>query len=139
MFKNILLPVDLTDRHQPALATAAELARQGGGDVTLLHVVEIIPGLSLDEERVFYNRLERMARAHLERLGEELTRRQVPWHLEVRFGHRAPEVARHAREQDTQLVVLTSPRPDEDNPAAGWASLSYKIGLLSPCPVLLVK
>ena len=139
MFKNILLPVDLTDRHQPALATAAELARQGGGDITLLHVVEIIPGLSLDEERVFYHRLERMARAHLERLGEALTRRQVPWHLEVRFGARAPEVARYAREQGSQLVVLTSPQPDQDNPAAGWASLSYKIGVLSPCPVLLVK
>jgi nucleotide-binding universal stress UspA family protein len=139
MFKNILLPVDLTDRHQPALNTAAELARQGGGEITLLHIVEIIPGLSLDEERVFYNRLEKMARAHLERLGEELTRQQVPWRLEVRFGHRAPEVAHYARDRGCDLVVLTSPRPDEENPAAGWASLSYKIGLLSPCPVLLVK
>jgi nucleotide-binding universal stress UspA family protein len=139
MFKNILLPVDLTDRHRPAITAAAELARQSGGEITLLHVIEIIPGLSLDEERVFYNRLERIARAHLERLGEELTRQKATWHLEVRFGHRAPEVAQFARSQGCQLIVLTSPQPDQDNPAAGWASLSYKIGVLAPCPVLLVK
>jgi nucleotide-binding universal stress UspA family protein len=139
MFKNILLPVDLTERHQPVLDAAVELVRQSKGEITLLHVIEIIPGLSLDEERVFYNRLERMARAHLERLGQELTGRQVSWRLEVRYGHRAVEVARYAREQGSNLVVLTAPRLDPENPAAGWASLSYKIGLLSPCPVLLVK
>src|SRR5262249_24308492 len=36
MFKKILLPLDLTDRHTAALRLAADLARQGDGDITLL-------------------------------------------------------------------------------------------------------
>ena len=36
MFKKILLPVDLTDKHKPALDMAARLAEQNGGTVTLL-------------------------------------------------------------------------------------------------------
>jgi Protein of unknown function (DUF1501) len=31
------------------------------------------------------------------------------------------------------------PRTDPANPAGSWGSLSYKIGILSACPVLLVK
>ena len=42
MFKKILVPVDLTDVHQPALDIAARLAKENDGEVTLLHVVEVI-------------------------------------------------------------------------------------------------
>ena len=41
--------------------------------------------------------------------------------------------------QRADLIVLTSPRPDPENPVALLGSLSHKIGLLAPCPVLLVK
>jgi Universal stress protein family len=50
MFPKILWPVDLTDRHQQALDIAGELATQSRGAVTLLHVVEVVPGLSMEEE-----------------------------------------------------------------------------------------
>ena len=139
MFRNILLPVDLTDRHGPALDLAAEYAGRGGGTVTLLHVIEIIPGLSLEEEREFYTRLERTARSHLARLGERLERGKVSWRAEVRYGNRAEDSARYAGETGTDLVLVTAPRLDPDNPLRSWGSLSYKIGILSPCPVLLVK
>ncbi len=72
MFKKILLPVDLTDKHKPALDAAAKLAGQYGGTVTLLHVVEIIPGLPMEEEGTFYGRLERVARNQLQQLGKRL-------------------------------------------------------------------
>jgi nucleotide-binding universal stress UspA family protein len=95
VFKTILLPVDLTDRHGPALEVAAELATQGGG-VTLVHVIETIAGLSLEEERDFYERLTRAARDHLDRLGGRLAERKVRWQAEVRLGHRTAEVVRLA-------------------------------------------
>ena len=59
MFKKILVPVDLSDTHQQALEIAAQLANEGGGQVTLLHVVEVIPGLWVEEERDFYDRIKR--------------------------------------------------------------------------------
>ena len=58
MFRKILVPVDLSDRHGQALEIAARLAKASDGEVTLLHVIEMIPGLNLEEERDFYQRLE---------------------------------------------------------------------------------
>jgi nucleotide-binding universal stress UspA family protein len=139
MFKKILLPVDLTDRHGPALDVAGELAARGGGEVTLLHVIETIAGLPPDSDRAFYGGLERTARGHLDRLGKRLGERGLPCRLEVRYGHRAQECARYAEETGADLVVLTAPRFDPAAPAAGWGSMSYRIGILCRCPVLLVK
>jgi nucleotide-binding universal stress UspA family protein len=42
MFQKILVPVDLTDVHQPALNIAARLAQESAGEVRLLYVMEVI-------------------------------------------------------------------------------------------------
>jgi nucleotide-binding universal stress UspA family protein len=139
MFKKILIPVDLTDRHQQALDIAARLAHESAGEVTLLHVVEIIPGIWPPEEREFYGRIERAARDHLATLGRYLEERQVPRREEVIFGDRAHEIVRYAMERSVDLIVLSSHRIDLQNPGAGWGTMSYKVGILSQCPVLLVK
>jgi len=139
MLKHILLPVDLTDKHQKAVAAAAGLAEQFGAEVTLLHVVELIPGIAAEEEKDFYKRLERIARKHLERFSGGLTERQITCRGEVLLGNRTVEVLRHARERGVDLIILTAPQVTPANPAAGWGSLSYKVGALAACPVLLVK
>jgi nucleotide-binding universal stress UspA family protein len=138
MFKKILLPLDLTDKHGPALAIAAELVQQSSGEVTLLHVIELIPGLSLEEEHAFYNRLERMALAHLKRQGSTRADRQLAWRKEVLIGRRAEEIVRFASKASAELIVLTAPRIEPEDPT-GLGSMSYKVGILAHCPVLLVK
>ena len=138
MFKHVLVPLDLTDKHGPAVTTAAELAGPGG-EVTLLHVVEIIPGLAMEEEKTFYTRLERLARAHLEKAGGPLAAAKVPWKVKVLFGDRAREIVEHAQDAGSDLIVLTAPRPDPEHPAAGWGSLSWKVSFMARCPVFLVK
>ena len=139
MFKRILLPIDLSDRHDRALEMAAELAGAQGGEVVLIHIIELIAGIPMEEERAFYHRLEKAAHAHLERLGDRLKQSNVAWRARVFFGHRVPEIVRHAEEMKADLVVLTSPPVDPNNLIAGMGSMSYKVGLFSPCPVLLVK
>ncbi len=139
MFKNILLPVDLTDKHGPALDAAGRLAEQNGGTVTLLHVVEVIPGLPMEEEGTFYGRLERMARGHLQQLAKRLEERKVPCKIEVRVGKRAADSVRYAAETAADLIVVTAPPVDPANPAAGLHSMSYTIGMFAQCPVLVVK
>jgi nucleotide-binding universal stress UspA family protein len=139
MFRKLLLPVDLTDRHQQALDIAARLADESAGEVTLLHVVETIPGIWPQEEREFYSRIEQVARDHLAKLGRVLEERHVPRHEEIIFGNRAHEIVRYAMETGVELIVLSSHRVDLQNPGAGWGTMSYKVGILSQCPVLIVK
>jgi universal stress protein A len=139
VFKHILVPVDLTDTHQPALEIAARLAQANDGEVTLLHVVEVISEVWAAEDREFYTRLEQTARDHLARLGHYFEARGVPRREEVVYGHRAPEIVRHADEIGVDLIVLKSHRIDLEHPAAGWGTVSYKVGILAQCPVLLVK
>ncbi len=139
MFQKILVPVDLSDTHQQAIEIAANLASENDGQVILLHVVEVIPGLWVEEERDFYERIETAARDHLTRFGRRLEERHVPKREEIIFGNRAEEIVRYATEMGVDLIVLSSHRIDLKNPGAGWGTLSYKIGILSQCPVLLVK
>jgi len=139
MFKKILLPLDLTDRHQAALDMAGDLAAQGGGEVVLLHVIEAIPGLSLEEEKDFYTRLERSARERLAHHAAGLKERGVACRYEVVIGGRAHETVARAAALGADLIVLTSPPFDPDRPVAGLGSLSWKIGMVARCPVLLVK
>lgn len=139
MFRKVLLPLDLTDKHGPALEAAADLAKPVNGSVELVHVIEVAAGLSLEEEASFYQRLERLARKHLEKWGQQLSQRGIVWRADVIFGARAPEIARAACEQQFDLVVLTAPRPTAESVGAGLASVSYRVSLLALCPVLLVK
>ena len=84
MFKNILLPLDVSDRHTEAVDTAADLVGTGGGELTLFHVIEVISGVTMDEEKDFYRRLEKTARAHLDKVGERLKSRGVAWRAATR-------------------------------------------------------
>lgn len=138
MFQKIVLPLDLSDRHHRAVEIAADMAVQGGM-ISLLHVIELIGGSSMQEDKDFYKRLERTARAHLEKFGKVLAERKVSWRAEVRYGNRAAECVQFVEETAADLMILTAPRLDAANPAVGWASMSYKMGILSQCPVLLVK
>lgn len=139
MFRKILLALDLTDKHAAAVRCAADLARPGQGTVLLLHVVELIPGLERAEEKDFYDRLEKMARAHLGRTAADLAREKIACHSHVIFGSRAQATVGFAAEHGVDLIVLTSPAFHPQHPASSLGSMAWKISLVAPCPVLLVK
>jgi nucleotide-binding universal stress UspA family protein len=139
MFKRLLLPLDLTAKHTQAVATAVELAAQSAGSVILLHVIELIPGLSRQEDPAFYGRLVEMAQTHLDNIGPAFAERQIPCQALIAFGNRVEETVRCATQNHCDLIVMTAPVFDAANPAVGWGSLSFKISVLAPTPVLLVK
>lgn len=139
MFKKILVPLDMTFKHRRAIDSAVELARQSGGEVVLLHLVELLHGMPRTEEEEFYDRLEIAAQEHLEKHLATLNERDIPCRKELLFGVRAAEVLRYARSLGADLIVLTAPRIDPNHPEDGWGSLSFKLGIFAPCPVLLVK
>ena len=138
-FRHILVPTDLTDRTERALQLAGQLASRDGGRVTLLHVIQTIEGLSLEEVKPFYERIERRARKGM----EALTRRAgedgpAPARVIVR-GRRAEEIVKYAAANDVDLIVLASHRVNPSLVDRDWGTISYKVGILAQCPVLLVK
>jgi nucleotide-binding universal stress UspA family protein len=139
MFRKILVPLDMTEKHGAALQMAADLARQNNGEVVLLHVIEVIQGMPIEEEKDFYGRLEEAAQEHLAPMLKALGDNGVNARKEIVFGSRAVEVLKRARDLSADLVLLTAPRFEPNNPAVSWGSLSWKVGMLAPCPVLLVK
>jgi universal stress protein A len=138
-FRHILVPTDLTERTERALQLAGQLASRDGGRVTLVHVIETIQGLSLAEVTPFYERLERKARKAMQALTRR-AREDAPAasHVLVR-GRRAEEIVKYAAANDVDLIVLASHRVNPSAVDRDWGTISYKVGILAQCPVLLVK
>jgi len=153
MFDNILVPVDFAPKNHGALAVARELA--GGGQVTLLHVIERIDGDLRDDDPTrmhnpravdgevdeeldrFYERLEERARERMETMLAELGDRRVA--TRIVYGRRAHTIVETAAELDCDLIVMSSHRVSSAQPGADWISISHKVAILAGCPILLVK
>jgi universal stress protein A len=138
VFRHILVPIDLSRKNERALRTAAEIARQSGGRLTMLHVIQRVEHIPLDEIRPFYLRLERMARSAIARAAKRAAR-NLAVQGAVLVGTPAEDIVRYAAENRVDLIVLSSHRLTPGRPHPGWATTSYKVGILCQCPVLLVK
>jgi len=139
MFRNILVPVDLSDKNRVAVEKAAELALQSGGGLTLLHVIETIQDVPRDELEEFYAGLEEKARASLEGMKDELAERGLEVGREVVVGRRAPEIVRDAERRGADLIVLTSHQVDREHPARSLGTISHQVAVMAGCAVLLVR
>jgi nucleotide-binding universal stress UspA family protein len=58
---------------------------------------------------------------------------------QVTFGKRVAEIVRFARQNRSELIVMSSHKPDVENPAQSWDTISHRVAVLAPCSVLLVK
>jgi universal stress protein A len=137
IFQEVLVPTDLTERTVKALDLALRLARDGRTRVTLLHVIETIPGLAFGELKPFYEKLEAKADAKMAALVRRAGRGHVE--AEVAHGRRAETIIKFATARKADLIVLASHRVNPSIVGRDWGTISYKVGLLAPCPVLLVK
>jgi nucleotide-binding universal stress UspA family protein len=139
MFLKILIPVDLADRHEPSLEIAARLATPGAGEVTVLHVIELLRDLPREADPKFYQRLEDKSRARLDVFAASLKDKGVSARPIVVYGERVREVLRYATQEAVDLIVLTSHPVEPDEPGGGLGTMSYLIGIAARCPVMLVK
>jgi universal stress protein A len=139
MFQRILIPADLSERNRVAVDIAHELAKQSAARIILIHVIETIEYISYGELRDFYGRLERSAREGMKELSEGFTEDGIEAETVIVFGKRHDEIIKYAIENQVDLIVMASHRVDPDRPAANFGSISYRVAVLSPCAVLLVK
>jgi nucleotide-binding universal stress UspA family protein len=139
MFRQLLVPLDFSDKNEAAIDIAIETARRDGAEVTLLHVIETIDHMDFDEMSDFYRKLETRAAAKLAVLTDRFTGAGVRARYEIVFGKRAESILRQAAGGKTDLIVLSSHRVDRDHPALGLGTISYQVAIVARCPVLLVK
>lgn len=138
MFNHILVPVDFTEKNRRVLDVALTLTKKHQSKLTLLHVIEKIEFLAEEDTKEFYRKLETAAQEKMERLVQKLKDRDIAILTIIVYGKRAQEIVRYAVEHSVDLLVLNSHRVDPDNPQ-DWGTISYKVAILSQCPVLLVK
>lgn len=138
MFRKILVPVDITPKNRRAVEVARDLALASGGGVTLLHVIETLD-LPFEELREFYDRLQDRATHDMEDLSGPLREAEVPFEGHVLYGERDRKIVEFATREGSDLIVLDSHRIEPGRPGRGITTLSYRVAILAPCPVLLVK
>lgn len=139
MFRVILVPADLTNRNRDAVEMAAKLVNPRDGIVHLLHVIETIPGFTVEEEKGFYERLEQAATRHLEALARPLEARKLRWEADVAYGPRAKTIVDEAATLGADLIIIQSHRVDPARREESFGTLSYQVGIFARCPVLLMK
>jgi nucleotide-binding universal stress UspA family protein len=138
MFKHILVPIDLHHENRSALRMALALAQQNRARVSLLHVIYRV-ALAPDEMRAFYDRLLTISRRTLDRAAKPFATEGIDVATSVRIGEPVPEILRTAAKSNVDLIVMGSHTVDPARQTRGWGTISYRVGLLCACPVLLVK
>ncbi len=139
MFKHVLMPLDFTEKNDPAIAIAREMVGSADSRLTLLHVIEAVEGAGDEEMREFYRVLEGRARTSLARLQLDLANQQLEAETAIVFGKRTEEIVRFAGEAAADLIIMSSRQLDPGAPMQPWPTISHKVAVFSPCPVLLVR
>jgi universal stress protein A len=139
MFQRILVPTDLTERADKALDVALTLSAPDKSRVTLLHVIETFRGLEFDEMKPFYKKFEKEAREKMAASRARLPKTRTEVVEEIVYGDRPEEIVKFAAAHKIDLIVLASHRINPSAVGRDWGTISYKVGLLAQCPVLLVK
>lgn len=138
-FRHILVPTDLTERTEKALQLAGKLASSDGARITLVHVIETIDGIPFDELKSFYERMERRARTTMTTLARRGPEGTASAEAAIAYGRRAEQIAKFATAHGVDLIVLASHRVNPSQVNRDWGTISYHVGILAQCPVLLVK
>lgn len=139
MFTNILAPTDLSEKSEKALDIALKMCTTDDHRIYFLHVIETLQSDEDDEFQPFYDKLKDRAIRKMDAMIKKYEEKGDIINSEIVYGNRSLEIIRFAHEYHIDLIVLASHRIENVEPSDGWATISYKVGILSPCPVLLVK
>jgi universal stress protein A len=134
-FSRILCPVDFDSNSLRAVRAASELAQERNAKLYLLHVVALPPG---PEVALPFGRMEREARAKLERIARQRLRGGVHYEVQVMMGDPGIEALHAARRVRANLIVMaTHGRKGFRRLILG--SVAERIVREAPCPVLTIR
>jgi|RhiMetdeSRZDD1v2_1073273.scaffolds.fasta_scaffold06145_7 nucleotide-binding universal stress UspA family protein len=142
--KRVLLPTDFSASARRAFAYAASFAREYGGELYLLHVIEVLPMGYASElfpaaMTQVVDEISSYARDELQKLADEALRLGCPT-VQQRTGQGKPssEIARVAREESIDMIVLGTHGHGVLNRAL-FGSTADGLMRKAPCPVLVCR
>ena len=139
MFQNILVPTDLSKKSTKAIDIAIKIGAESNCKITLLHVIETIEDADYEEFDEFYEKLKVRAERKMDEMVHNKKIKQSAIRKEIAFGKRVKEIVRFAYENGIDLIILTSHKIEKIDASDGWATISYRVGILSHCPVMMIK
>jgi len=138
-FRHLMVPIDLNNRHERVLRMVRILAEDRASRVTLFHVVQRVPAIGAGELEGFYRRLVKTADRRLRQIARSFAEHGIDVRSQVRIGEPAIEIIRVAARERVDVLVMSSHKVRPGRGARGWGTTSYKVGIFSQCPILLVK
>ncbi|MEC7965681.1 MAG: universal stress protein [Pseudomonadota bacterium] len=113
MYKNILVPVSFEENRDSAGALEiAQAIRAEGGAMTVLHVMEAVPGYALTYVPAgFHDDMQKTVAEELGKMVEGIDGAEV----QVVDGHSGRTIVDYAAENDIDCIVIASHRPGMQN------------------------
>jgi nucleotide-binding universal stress UspA family protein/CheY-like chemotaxis protein len=136
MFKNILVALNGSKFDQNAVDTAANFARQSGGKVTLLKVLELVALLQSDKAEEF-NAMKEKINQYMKPLLQQLTDQKIHSEALTKTGSPSLVICKYAEENKCDLIVMPIVALEKTNVYVD----SCDVGVLkhSSVPVLFVR
>ena len=139
MFKHILIPTDLTDRDRKAIQIAIKMAMEEQACDHAPARDRNHRGCGFRGFPKFYKQLGARAAKKMDKLMNEYRDERLDMGKEILYGGRVMEILNFAAGHGTDLIIMSSHKLDWENATEGWGTISFKVGVLSECPVMLVK
>ena len=138
---NILCPVDFSESSYEAIEKASFLAQLFQADLTLLHVISVLPksfgvvfGLDLSSSKMV-EKATRNARTLL----REAKKKYVPYVVKckssIRVGRTSEQIIKEAVELDSDMIVIATKGPGKNETPFMGANTNQVISG-APCPVI---
>lgn len=140
MFRNILVPIDLSDIEvaKPALEKATKLAEASGAALRLLHVHQLISAAYMDYiPETFDEEQREQAQSKLKAIAAKLSFPPERVSVTVRSGGVYPEILDEAEKWGADLIVIGSHRPSMATYLMG--SNAKTVARHAKCSVLIVR
>ena len=138
-FRHLMVPIDLSGRHERVFKMVRTLVAGRACRVTLFHVVQRVPGIATTELDGFYRRLVKTADRRLRQIAGSFAKHGIDVRIQVTIGEPATDIIRAAARERVDVLVMSSHKVRLGRRARGWGTTSYKVGIFSQCPILLVK
>lgn len=141
MFSKILVPVDGSDNSYRALDTALFLSEKLGSNITVIHVMEDVPVLYIESQKLLSELLENYKKERkdiLSKCSEIATKKGVTINTVLLQGNPASIILDFIKKKKCDIVIMGSRGMGKFKEII-LGSVSSKIVHHSSCPVMLIR